>query len=341
MDPVNYEQLLKRPPPSRRAAYSDRTAWLLAEAARLAYLKFEISQPELDDIAARISEITDLGDAASFLAEQLPAVLQQTSGREQLDAALNRFKFKVVKTFNAGGTQAYLARRTSDRIAVLAFRGTEVTQLADIKADLRVFTTNEGGALVHNGFQSAYREVQAEIAEAVAGLGNYSLYITGHSLGGALGLMAVKTLEGDNLAACYTYGCPRVGGSEFGESIKTPIYRIVNTADVVPRLPPGVAIELSVDVLRLLKEIVPFVEYIAKWLDDKVSGYRHIGDMRYLTSSVMSDHSDVDLIQNITFLARLRRLIKNRISLDRRVKDHAIEEYCGKLAAYAWRRTQG
>ncbi|MFP4610696.1 MAG: lipase family protein, partial [Thiohalophilus sp.] len=116
--------------------------------------------------------------------------------------------------------------------------------------------------------------------------------------------------------------------------------RVVNTADVVPRLPPGVVIELLVDILRFLKNILPALEYLAKLLDDKFSKYRHHGDMRYLTNCKSDDCSDVRLIHNITFLARIRRLIKNRLSLDRHVKDHSISEYRTKLAAYADKRTK-
>ena len=37
--PFDQKELLQ--PPVGRAAYSDRTAWLMAEMSRLAYLKFE------------------------------------------------------------------------------------------------------------------------------------------------------------------------------------------------------------------------------------------------------------------------------------------------------------
>ena len=37
------EELLDNPPPTFRAAYSDRTAWLMASLSKLAYLDFETS----------------------------------------------------------------------------------------------------------------------------------------------------------------------------------------------------------------------------------------------------------------------------------------------------------
>lgn len=47
------EKLMR--PPTSRAAYSDRTAWLMAEMSRLAYYKFEGSV-DLADIAKALAE---------------------------------------------------------------------------------------------------------------------------------------------------------------------------------------------------------------------------------------------------------------------------------------------
>ena len=95
-----YTELLN--PPIARAAYSDRTAWLLAEMSRIAYGKFEESEEEL----------------------------------QKLKTALNKAEFELVTTFNEKGTQAFLAKREKDKMAVLAFRGTEQDKIDDIITDL-------------------------------------------------------------------------------------------------------------------------------------------------------------------------------------------------------------
>lgn len=333
--------LLKKEPPTLRAAYSDRTAWLMAELSALAYFRFEPEGENLIEFASRMKGLDDDTRIRDLLAEFLKSqTALSDDGVKRLEGKLNVGEFKLVKPFNKGGTQGFLVKRDSDNLAVLAFRGTEATQIADIKADLNAIITVRGGHRIHTGFFEAYQQVQNEVEEAVAGVKDYALYVTGHSLGGALALIATRELAVSNLAACYTYGSPRVGSSEFGDPIKTPIYRIVNTADVVPRLPPGVAIELIVDLLRFFKHLLPALEYVASWLDDKVSGYRHHGDMRYLTNCKQEDCSDVRLIPNITFFGRLQRLIKNRLSFNRRISDHSIDEYRRKLAAYAEKRTR-
>nr|VFJ96477.1 MAG: Lipase (class 3) [Candidatus Kentron sp. H]VFK01548.1 MAG: Lipase (class 3) [Candidatus Kentron sp. H]VFK02420.1 MAG: Lipase (class 3) [Candidatus Kentron sp. H] len=338
---MNYfepEGLLKKAPPTRRAAYSDRTAWLMAEMAGLAYIRFESQQLNLLEVALKLENM-NAGEIQQYLAKEVLPAADRTDGKEAIKKPLITSGFDLVKTFSNGGTQAFLAKRETDKLAVLAFRGTEATQLADIKADLNALITNKNGSRIHTGFLNAFKYIQDSIESELEEFGDeYALYITGHSLGGALAIIATKSLNRDNLAACYTYGSPRVGSSEFGDAIKTPIYRIVNTADIVPRMPPGLVIELLVDLLRFIKFIFPFSEIVASWLDNKVSGYRHHGDMRYLTHCKAPDCSDVRLIANISFLARCRRLFKNRISLDKNVTHHGINKYREKLAAYAQKR---
>ena len=57
----------------------------------------------------------------------------------------------------------------------------------------------------------------------------------GHSLGGALATLAAGRYE--RAPEVYTFGAPRVGDGEYVESLDTPVYRIVNGRDVVPKLP--------------------------------------------------------------------------------------------------------
>ena len=52
------------------------------------------------------------------------------------------------------------------------------------------------------------------------------------------GTLLWRRLSCDEVAACYTFGSPKVGNEEFGDAIKVPVYRIVNAADSVPSLPP-------------------------------------------------------------------------------------------------------
>ena len=68
-------------------------------------------------------------------------------------------------------------------------------------------------------------------------LKGHQLFFTGHSLGGALAITATRFLSTDITGACYTFGSPPVGTVDFDIDITTPIYRIINHVDIVPRLP--------------------------------------------------------------------------------------------------------
>jgi hypothetical protein len=281
-----YKNLLK--PPVRRAAYSDRTAWLMAEMARLAYLKFEIDQ-------------------------------------ESLKHALLQAEFELVSVFNQAGTQAFLANRSSDGMLVLAFRGTEKEGIQDVVADLNArFYMDKDGVKTHTGFSSAFQLVEDAIKAELAKFSDHALYVTGHSLGGALALIATRTLNSDNLAACYTFGSPKVGCEDFDDEIKPPIYRIVNAYDIVPFCPPTHLI----DVLSLIrsKELRQFL--------GNFKGYIHHGDMRHLTACG-SDVSRVKVEANPNDFILLFGLWKNYKEC---VNDHSIETYCEKLGQWALKR---
>jgi len=93
---------------------------------------------------------------------------------------------------------------------------------------------------VHHGFLSAFRSVESLIrADLDANVPEtLGLYITGHSLGGALAQIASAAFARDSLAACYSFGSPRVGGMTFDYEVKCPHYRVVNAWDLVPAIPP-------------------------------------------------------------------------------------------------------
>ena len=324
-------------PPVARAAYSDRTAWLMAELSRLAYEKFEGDAALFDDLARRLAPLQDHDrikkEVATFVKDYVTA---KGAGFETLKAELAAAGFELVATFNNGGTQAFLAKREADRMAVLAFRGTE-KEAEDIKADLNARFYTRGGIKVHDGFRQAFALVEPMIKENVARLSDYKLYITGHSLGGALALVATRALSTDSIAACYTFGGPRVGNSEFGDDIKVPIYRVVNAADLVPRVPPTWAIELSIFLAGWLP--VPYLRSLLVRFLENFRGYSHHGDMRYLTAS-NDDFSDLRLIANPDLIERVRWLVQ-RLAVDWKAgfSDHSISGYCAKLEAYALKRS--
>jgi hypothetical protein len=62
------------------------------------------------------------------------------------------------------------------------------------------------------------------------------IFVSGHSLGGALATMATRHLVAMNLKPIlYTYASPRVGDKDFTEPLaETQCYRVTNSEDIVP-----------------------------------------------------------------------------------------------------------
>jgi hypothetical protein len=84
------------------------------------------------------------------------------------------------------------------------------------------------------------------------GEGLEALYITGHSLGGAMAAMTAAMLRheskfrrlAERLRAVYTFGLPMIGDPSFARAcqrddfLREHVFRYVNDNDVVPHLPP-------------------------------------------------------------------------------------------------------
>lgn len=130
----------------------------------------------------------------------------------------------------------------------VVFRGTEAISewLADVTFPQEAFTFVPNSGMTHQGFTNVYQNFRQNMLTAVRNLintGRYSrLYVVGHSLGGAIAVLA--TLELGNSAGLtpimYNYGAPRVGDPTFRERYLTLIqtsWRVVNTNDVVPDVP--------------------------------------------------------------------------------------------------------
>lgn len=269
-------------PPIHRAAYSDRMAWILAHMAKLAYIKFEDSELEL----------------------------------ERLEYCLQSGWFNLIKTFNKNGTQAFLAK--NNEFAVLSFRGTQPDKWEDIRTDIRVLKLRTVDGRVHIGFKKAFDDVKdAIVIELRKHLGEMPLYITGHSLGAALATVAVQEIEeefNDQVAACYTFGSPRVGDGKYERAIKVPFYRIVNTTDIVT--------------------LIPFL----------LGTFVHVGDTRYLSRRKINDV--YVLYRGIPSLTRFFESIIETVSalfhlsnpIGPWIKAHDMEVYIDKLEKYALSR---
>lgn len=129
---------------------------------------------------------------------------------------------------------------------VIVFRGSD--NLKDWFANFQ--TVYDPGPLkgtrAHEGFQDALFPSVIGITNLVdsAKPTNKKIWVTGHSLGGALcSLYSGMLIEHDyEVYGIYTFASPRPGNSAFKEKLEArvvgPHYRVVNSGDIVPHVPP-------------------------------------------------------------------------------------------------------
>ena len=165
------------------------------------------------------------------------------------------------KLISVGNTQAYVGE--NDANIVVAFRGSESPTSVDGLRDWLLTNADnllvlpEGaigtdfvaagvGARFHKGFVAALSDIWAPLFAAVDGA--YSkkerrVWVTGHSLGGALALLAAWRLQRNFVPvyAVYTFGAPMIGNAAAAEAFQREfpdkVFRFVDKDDLVPRLP--------------------------------------------------------------------------------------------------------
>jgi hypothetical protein len=266
--------------PTHRAAYSDRTALLMARLCYRAYQPFDRDDGAWNKFSADLRAL-GLVDCAKLVDPQV-------------------------------GTAGYVIAG-KDLIAIV-FRGTE--DRLDWRTNVRAaWVMLQGGVRVHTGFFQAYWPIRETLFSTVQELLRANprpVYLAGHSLGGALATMATAELANhgdawirDSIAACYTFGSPRVGDSSFDQFVKVPLYRVTNGVDLVPAVPPALL------------------------------GYRHVGDTRYFGKlSTAPSRRSPNILRKIGRTALgLIALIRTGTFLN--LADHDMTVYIGKLEAWA------
>lgn len=152
---------------------------------------------------------------------------------------------------------AYLLVSQNGRVAILCYRGTEPTNLVNWLGDADVtpeeLFLNGKRFPVHGGFYRNARATEVQVVEALRRVlpEVEALYLTGHSLGGAMASMmsAILTMDPqyDDIAkvlrGVYTFGQPMIGDSKLAdecnkEALGGKVFRYIYREDLVPRLPP-------------------------------------------------------------------------------------------------------
>ncbi len=208
-------------------------------------------------------------------------------------------------------TQGVIAR--NDDIILAAFRGSE--SKADWNANIQAGKATGplvGG--VHEGFLEAFQAAAYELGHSVARLrdNQQRIWLTGHSLGGALAVLLAATLLDASrqttipIDGLYTFGAPRVGDKRFAAAINAGIkganFRVVNLEDIVPHLPPEMIFSHSGHRVLFDAEGARHNQR-RKWVEakGKIWGWigRTIGSRRLIAKDAHSLKSDIGYLRRL------------------------------------------
>ena len=208
----------------------------------------------------------------------------------------------------------------NESVMSIVFRGTRlqthnVFDLAEITLiDQNDFWTDSQfvpaasrlGGCVHEGFREAFSDVSDWLDEIIQRkTADQTLWIAGHSLGGALATLAVAhcAAMGVPVQGIYTYGCPRVGDAEFVARLpRQSHYRFVHRDDWVPTVPPEILGYTHAGALRAIGTATPrkFWDDVTKGIDELSASVKSIvremrwdmGDLPFKISG-LADHAAV------------------------------------------------
>ena len=148
----------------------------------------------------------------------------------------------------------------NEDLIILAFRGTD--NWNDFKTDINAIQINFDGTdpkgfdhfyepgkgdsgKVHSGFLNYWKQIAPDIQARLNSeheKGPHHVWVTGHSLGGALAVLAVASLNfKDEFSGLYTFGQPRVGDKKFSgtfnKKFASKTFRLTRNNDWVTDVP--------------------------------------------------------------------------------------------------------
>jgi hypothetical protein len=156
--------------------------------------------------------------------------------------------FDTIETLDVGPGSGLVAY--AGDVGVVAFRGTDDLEDWLANADFFDRPPFDGVGEVHRGFQDRYGALAGLVLRSIESQKPRKLWITGHSLGGAMAACCAIDLLRRQIAftGLVTFGQPRIGNGELAryldERTQGKYLRFVNEGDLVPLAPPGLGLKL-------------------------------------------------------------------------------------------------
>ncbi|PSC69058.1 alpha beta-hydrolase isoform B [Micractinium conductrix] len=169
-------------------------------------------------------------------------------------SALPLFALRHFETTWDEGTDTHAVLGWSGTQVVVAFRGTQTLQ--NVVTDAKSWRARVPGRtrfgrplLVHAGFLDAWhhsgfhRKVLDRLQQLDSGPTPLRFWLTGHSLGGALAVLAALDIRREHPGSelvLYAFGCPRVGNCAFAaefDEVVPDAWMVINGLDPIPWVP--------------------------------------------------------------------------------------------------------
>ncbi|XP_078364785.1 lipase ZK262.3-like [Oculina patagonica] len=165
---------------------------------------------------------------------------------------------KVCDVANDHDCSGYVAVSHTLNVIVVAFRGSKhfdqafAQFLETLFAPKVKFFDGEVQTYWKRGFDVLWPSMEAEVKDLVSQNPSYQIWVTGHSLGGAMASLASTWLSYYNIAPrkniiLYTFGMPRVGNYDYAlqhDQLVNNSWRVVNDDDAVPHFPSVVSLSI-------------------------------------------------------------------------------------------------
>ena len=215
----------------------------------------ETTKPEDDTPIDRIVDVAEPIDA--FRAdwdirgrfETWPALLPLAemskvaySSEDEANPLFQRFGFDSVVPIKSPfhSHWAYVAHGKD--VLIVVFRGTDEKE--DWLSNANVYPHRMAEGDMHSGFGSAYATLRCQLWREIEKTEPKHIWVTGHSLGGAMALVCAYDLEvyrGRRIDGVITFGQPRIGNQELATNLQKRLgdhyVRFVNESDPFPLIP--------------------------------------------------------------------------------------------------------
>ena len=154
--------------------------------------------------------------------------------------------------FSDNQCSGYVAVSHTVKVIAIAFRGSECFDQAFSVFVETLFSPKEaflskGKVQTYwkRGFETLWPSMESKVKALIADNPSYKIWVTGHSLGGAIASLASAWLSYYNIASrekiiSYTFGMPRVGNYDYAlehDRLVGNSWRVVNYDDAVPHFP--------------------------------------------------------------------------------------------------------